>query len=147
MMKKIIALFAIVLLSAGSLIARDRVCRDTSCLPETAKVMLNKYFPKGKVSHIKIDENIIKGKEYEVVLQDGCEIDFKGDGNWESVDCGHKAVPADLVLKPIRDYVAANYKKAIIVKIDKEKNGYEIELNNGIELKFDRAGNFQRIDD
>ena len=28
----------------------------------------------------------------------------------------------------------------------KERSGYDIELSNGIEMKFDKAGNFKRYD-
>lgn len=146
-MRKILMIFAAIILATGSLLARDRVCRDTSCLPQPAKTTLSKNFPKAKVSHIKIDENIVGGKEYEVVLENGCEVDFKGDGSWESVDCGNMAVPSGFILKPIRDYVARNYKGATIVQIDKDRNDYEVELSNGMDLKFDRSGKFLRIDD
>jgi hypothetical protein len=34
-----------------------------------------------------------------------------------------------------------------ITKINKEYHGYEIELANGLDLNFDRSGNFMGMDD
>ena len=80
-------------------------------------------------------------------MHDGTEVDFNKDGEWKSIDRGQKAVPAALVLKPISDFVAANYAGAKIVDIEKDRNSYDITLANGIELKFDRSGKFLKVDD
>lgn len=146
-MKKLIALLAVLILTAGSMAARDKIYRDASPLPAAAKTMLKTYFPKNTVNQVKVDKNLLGGADYEVILNDGTEIEFNKDGEWQDIDCGHRSVPSKLILAPIRNYVAKNYKGAGIVKIDKDRNDYEIELTNGIELKFDRAGKFLRIDD
>jgi len=46
----------------------------------------------------------------------------------------------------ITKYVKAQFPNNIIVKISKKYNGYEIELNSDIELKFDAKGNFLYAD-
>jgi len=43
--------------------------------------------------------------------------------------------------------VNKNFKGATIVKIDKEHYGYEVELSNGLDLKFNCNGSFMMIDD
>lgn len=136
-----------VMLLAGSAAARDRVSRDPSVLPAPARAMLAKHFPKVKVSHIKIDDKLFGGDEYEVILNNGAEIDFRSDGSWKEIDCGSSAVPSGLVLKPIADYVRKYYKGQMIVAIDIDHDKYEIELLNGIDLEFDRSGKFLRQDD
>ena len=40
-----------------------------------------------------------------------------------------------------------NQKGQRIVGVDKERHGYDIELSNGIDMKFDKDGNFLRYDD
>jgi len=67
---------------------------------------------------------------YEVHLTDGTEINFTSKGDWDKVDCQFKAVPAALVPAPIAAYVQANFQGTPIVKIDKERCGYDIELPN-----------------
>ena len=58
-----------------------------------------------------------------------------------------KSVPGEIVPPEIARYVGQNYPKQRIVSIDKESGGYEVELSNGLDLKFNKAGQFKRIDD
>lgn len=146
-MKKIIALLTVALLTVSVACARDRVSRNVSDLPVGAQTMLTKYFPKTPLSHIKIDSGFLSGNEYDVVLTDGTQIEFDSKGNWKEIDCGANSVPAALILKPISDYVRANFKGQKIVQIQVERTHYDVELSSGLDLKFDRAGRFQRIDD
>ncbi len=127
--------------------ARGKVSRDVNDLPKEAQITLSRHFPKAGVSHIKIEKHTFGGTEYDVILVNGFEIEFDSEGKWTEIDCGHEAVPAELILKPIRDYVAKNYKGLKIVKISVERSKYEIELSNGRDLEFSRAGEFLRIDD
>lgn len=127
--------------------ARDKVYRDASVLPANAQKILKQAFPKTPVSHIKVDSDLLGRSDYDVVLTDGSEIEFNKEGEWEEVDCGMKAVPSMFVLKSISSYVASNYKGARIVQIKKDRNKYEVELSTGIDLDFDRAGKFLRVDD
>ena len=93
---------------------------------------------------IRLDGNFTS--EVTVVLKDGTEIEFDADGSWESVDCGASAVPASVVPKAIATYVKNNYRGAKIVEIEVDRKGYDVKLSTGLELKFDRAGKFLRID-
>ena len=103
-------------------------------LPEAVTTFLQKYFPGATVSRV-------------VMLSDGTEVDFDSSNQWESIDSHTKAVPAALVPSSVASYVKGNYASLFIVKIDKKRTGYEIELSNGMELKFDGNGNFMGIDD
>lgn len=145
-MKKLVVLLSVIMLTVGSMAARDRVYNTSEPLPEAARNMIKKHFPKLKVNHVKVDKDMFS-TEYEAILSDGTEIDFDSKGEWDAIDRGNKAVPEALVLQPIREYVAKNYPGQKIVDIDKDHSSYEISLSNGLELKFDRAGNFKRIDD
>lgn len=145
-MKKILIILAAVLFTAGAVSARDRVYNSADPLPEAAKTMLKTHFPKLTVNHVKVDKDLTK-TEYEAILSDGTEVDFNKDGEWKAIDRGHKAVPEAVILRPIREYVSSNYPGTAIVEIDKGRNDYEVTLANGVDLKFDRAGNFLRIDD
>ena len=49
-------------------------------------------------------------------------------------------------MKPIRNYVAKNFPDVKIVKIEKDFVGFDIELSDGVEVKFDRLGNFKSVD-
>lgn len=146
-MKKLIAIFAVALMSVLPIAARDRVTSDESVLPAPARELIQKYYGKVGVNHIKIDSNMFGKSDYDVILNNGTELDFNDEGTLKEIDCGRAAVPNDLVLKPIRDYVAKNFSGKKIVAMDIKSNKYEIELSNGLDLEFDRSGKFLRIDD
>ena len=74
--------------------------------------------------------------------------DFKGQkGNWKEVDCKQDAIPVGFAPQLIYDYITANFPTNFISKISHNCHGYDVELNNDLELKFDKNGNFKRIDD
>ncbi len=146
-MKKLLVIMLAIIAGMTAASARGKVSRDVNDLPKEAQITLSRHFPKAGVSHIKIEKHTFGGTEYDVILVNGFEIEFDSEGKWTEIDCGHEAVPAELILKPIRDYVAKNYKGLKIVKISVERSKYEIELSNGRDLEFSRAGEFLRIDD
>jgi hypothetical protein len=146
-MKKLLTLLIVMLGAISMANARDYVTTDVAQLPAAAQKILKTHFPKTGVNHIKIDSNIIGSKDYDVILDNGTELDFDNSGNLKEIDCGHNAVPAALVLKPIRDYVANNFKGRKIVGLEINSRSYDVELSDGLDLKFDRSGNFLKIDD
>jgi Protein of unknown function (DUF2874). len=122
-----------------SIITADR-------LPDAARSFINEYFDENTISYIKKDRGLAN-ISYEVVLQDGTEIEFDKSGNWDSIDCKRNAVPAGLVPDAISEYIQVNFPGQLIVKIDREAFGYEIELSSDLELKFDKNGKMLEIDD
>lgn len=140
----IMAISAILVLSVGCN-ARDKII-TVDQLPAMAQTFLKKHFANNKLLYAKKDFEI-SGSTYEVRLEDGTEIEFDKKGNWDKVDCQMKAVPAELIPAAIAQYVTKNYTNAHIVKIDKERYGYEIELSNELELKFDKQFRLFDIDD
>ena len=111
-------------------------------LPQKAQQFINKHFSSVGFLSAKQDDG-----EYEVMLKDGTKIEFTLQGDWKDVDCHVRAVPAALVPAGIAQYVKTNFPNNAIVKIDKKYNGYDIELENDLELKFDKNGNFLYADD
>ena len=138
----LVALFAILPMAA-----RDRVTSDVNALPARAQNTLSKYFGKTKVNHIKIESHTFGGDDYDVILDNGTEIDFDSKGDWKEIDCGHREVPSGLILPAISNYVAKNFKGQKIVSLDKDGRKYDVQLSSGIELEFDRSGAFRRVDD
>ena len=115
-------------------------------LPAAAQTFVKKNFPNTAISYV-TKEMEFMGATYEARLADGTEIDFDKKGNWDKVDCQLKAVPAALIPAEISQFVKTNHPDAIIVKIDKERYGYDIELSNDLELKFNKKGQLIGIDD
>ncbi len=103
-------------------------------------------FPGQTVSYAKVDRDFGR-TTYEVCLNNGTELEFDKNGAIDKVDCNFSAVPAHLVPATIADYVKMNFAGAAIVKIDKERYGYDVELSNELELKFNKKGQLMNIDD
>ncbi len=133
------------LLQSVTCLADDKII-PVEQLPAPAKTFVKKYFPQATIEYATKDTEFM-GTTYEVRLSDGTEVDFDKKGNWDNVDCKVKAVPASLVPAAIAQYVKAHYPNTVIVKIDKERGGYEIELSNDLDLKFNSKGKLIGIDD
>lgn len=133
------------LMMSASCVADDRII-PVEQLPAAAKTFIQKNFPGRTISYAQEDRDGLS-KTYEARLDDGTEVKFDKKGNWDKVDCEMKAVPAALVPATIANYVKNSFPGAFVVKIDKERYGYEIELSNDLELKFDKRGNLMNIDD
>lgn len=142
-MKKLFAIIMMVVALTTACEARDHFTRDVSVLPTQAQQTLKKYFT--KVNHIKIDKGLLGVDGYDVILTDGTEVEFNSNGDIKEVE-SYKGVPKALMPKALTEYVARNHSGAKIVKLDVDRNKYEIELDNGIELEFDRSGRFLRMD-
>lgn len=146
MIKKVLfTLIAIIGLSACAF-AGDKYAHDASVLPKGAQTTLANNF-KSKVSVVKIDKDFGRISEYEVVMTDGTEITFDSNGNWKDVEVNvSKSVPSGFIPAAISKYVKGNQSGQRIVGIEKNRGGYEVELSNGVEMKFDKDGNFLRYD-
>ncbi len=115
-------------------------------LPQKAQTFIETYFNTADISFVKMEKDGLHN-DYDVRMTDGTEIDFNHDGSLESVDCQTKAVPAGIVPEKITTYVAEHFAGAFIVKYEIDRKELKVELNNSLELEFDKQGNFLRIDD
>lgn len=142
-------LFAlIVVFVTVSCSARDLYTHDVNVLPQAAQKIISTHFPNLQISHIKIDKHTFVDDDYDVVLTDGTEIEFDGKGNLEGIDCGRMGkVPDALIPKAILNYAKEHYPNQNIIKYDVKRKGYEIEIQSGLELIFNKQGVFQYLDD
>lgn len=145
-MKKFI--LAIIMIAGVSFMAsaRDTYTRDQNKLPVAARTVLKENF-KSNVSVIKIDKDFGRISEYEVILTDGSEITFDKSGNWKDIESSaSSSVPDKMVPKAIRDFVKTNQKNTRIVGIERTRKGYDVELSNGVEMRFDKNAKFLKYD-
>ncbi len=148
-MKKYLLLLVSLIVSAVAVSAgpRDKYTIDREQLPVEARNFLSTHFPKTKVGMIKVDRHLLKKTDYDVRLTNGTEVDFDNAGVWKSVDCKTREVPSAIVPKSIRNYVAKNFQDVFIVSIEKKSSGgYEVELSDGVELKFNALGQFKSME-
>jgi hypothetical protein len=128
------------LLCLGGAAKADSYNIDRDKLPVKAREMIEEYFPKAKIGMIKVDKHLFKKTDYDVKLVNGTKIEFNNAGKWTSVDCKNRQVPDGLVMRTIHNYVKKNCNGAFITKIENKLSGYEIELSDGVEMKFNKLG-------
>ena len=112
-------------------------------LPVKAQTVLSQHFNNQKVTFASIESGIID-KNYDVVLQNGTKLEFDKKGNVTEIDCKQGAVPEKLIPQAINTYLQENYFGQTVRKIEFNKNEYELELSNGIDITFNK--HFQVID-
>lgn len=140
-MKKLILAF-IAIVSFGFSTAMAQNANTNPAITQ----FVTQHFPNATVQMVMPDEDDI-----DVVLNDYTKIEFRLNNEWKKVDCEHSttftAVPATIVPEQITAYVNTNFPGAIIKKLEKNFRGWEIELNNGLELKFNSNFKVMEIDD
>jgi len=145
-------LFATSFLTAIALIAcscsgRNTVTTDTTVLPPNAISAIKSNYADVNIVQIEIEKKVIGGDEYEVILANGTKIDFNHDGSIESVKAGPNGeVPLALVNDNVSKYLSANYAGQKVIEYDVDDKGFEAKLSSGIEVEFDSAGRFLRLD-
>ena len=136
-------IFALVLLMTA--------CSDKPVLPEQLPVPVKSFiqqtYPGQTITFAQKDLELT-GWKYEVFLADGSHIEFDTDDTWDKVESPMtQPVPAQLIPAPIATHLQANFPGAFVTKIDKERNGYEIELATGVELRYNNQGALMEMDD
>lgn len=115
-------------------------------LPWAARELLANHFPNHEVSYAAAERSLFE-RTYKVYLADGATVEFDRNGTWYEIDCRGGAVPAVLVPKPIREQIALRFPAMEVEQIERLKKGYEVELREGPELKFDAHYRLLHIDD
>jgi hypothetical protein len=119
---------------------------DLNQLPQVSQDFIADNFKDEQISYI-LKDNEVFDRSYEVQFVDRDNIEFSGDGEWEKVSCYEHAVPSGVLGDKISNYVAQNFPNAHVRQIEKEFNNYEVELNNGLELVFDKSFDFVGLND
>lgn len=147
-MKKVFLFMGCLMLMAQlSFAGRNVYTTDSTQLPEAARTFIAKYFPGTGVAHIKIEKEFLDGKQYDVILTNGIDLDFDSKGEWKEIDGHRQVLPAAVVPEKIRQYIEKNYREVGVTSLDRDRKGFDVKLTNGLELKFSPAQVFLRIDD
>ena len=116
---------------------------SVNALPAKAQTLLSQHFNGQKVMLATIESGVVS-RSYDVVLQNGTKLEFDKKGHLTEIDCKQATVPDQLIPQAIKNYLMANYAGQSVKKIEMNKNEYEVELANGLDLTFNK--HFQLID-
>jgi len=144
-MKKLV--FLLVCLFTLQTVARaddDKPIQVTQ-MPQPAQQFIKQHFADSKVALAKMESDFFY-KSYEVIFTNGNKVEFGKNGNREEVNCKYTSVPTAIIPTTIQKYVTTNYPDTRVLKIERDKKEYEVQLSNRVELKFDLKFNLIDID-
>lgn len=146
-MKKL-ALFTLMAFAFLSCESSDkRVAVEFNQLPQKAQTFVKTHFADKTISVIFHDQELFD-KDYEVIFEDTSNVDFNSKGEWTEIEVkSEPGVPTAAIPSAILNYVNAKHPTTYVIKINKDRRDYEVELRNGIDIKFDKNGNFITYDD
>lgn len=146
-MKKLGLIMVSLLLSTMAIFAdNEKITRDKSVLPSVCRNFISANFRQAEISHIKIESNLLGTKGYDVILTNGVNVEFDKSGEWKEIEARHSSIPLGVLPEKIADYIRKNFPDNTVISVDKDTREYEVKLNNDLELKFDRNGNFKKFD-
>lgn len=141
------ALLTLMVFGLMSCESSDRIAIEFTQLPHNAQNFIKTHFPDKTISIIFHDKDIFD-KDYEVVFEDTSNVDFNSKGEWTEIEVkSAPGVPTAAIPTAIANYINAKHPTTFIIKINKDRRDYEVELRNGIDIVFDKNGNTIRYDD
>lgn len=144
-MKKIVTLLLSLAFFASIANAYDKPI-DYEQLPSAAKSFIEADFPMQTIAYITKDTDLLD-TAYNVHFANGMEIEFNSKGEWEEISSVSSPIDSKYIPRQIIDAVATRWPGEKFKKIERYKYGYEVELTNHLELKFDKMFRLTEIDD
>ena len=144
-MKRIIALILSLSVFALSAKADDKPI-DYEQLPAAARAFIQSDFPYLSISFITRDADLLD-TTYDVHFTNGLKLEFNSKGEWKEISNATALIDTKYIPKEILASIASRWPDAGIKKIERYRQGYEIELTNRLELKYDKHFRLVEIDD
>lgn len=145
-MKQLIILTVCLFTLSGIAYADNDKPISVNELPQKARNFIQTFFSKHTVSYAKMEKDFLE-KSYDVAFTNGEKIEFDKNGEWKEVSCKLTIVPDAVVPKQIKSYLTEQFPQAKILKIERDAKGYEVELNNKLDIKFNTQFQVVEIDD
>lgn len=111
-------------------------------MPEAAQAFHKQYFADKVPLVVTVDWD-----DYTIRYESGEKVEFDKQGNWKEIDCRSTIVPLELIPKQIKANINATFPGSKILKIDRNRRGYEVKLNNGLEVEYSPTFDVIDIDD
>ena len=139
--------FKKIALGAALLVSATYFSQEISITQEQLTQSITQYihtnFPGKSLSKISKEKKMGK-MEYEIYLDNGTKLEFNNSviNEIESTE----KLPDAVIPKNILAYTKKNYPQNFITEWKLSYNKHKIELNSGVELEFNKKGQFLRID-
>ena len=110
-------------------------------LPEAAQTFHKSHFANKVPLLVTADWD-----DYTIRYESGEKVEFDRSGNWKDIECYSSMVPAAAVPAQISSYISQNFPGNSIIKLERHRSVFEVKLNTGMELEFNRNFQFLGVD-
>lgn len=125
---------------------KDDTHISLTALPQTSQQFIDTHFGDLTISRVVKDFDDLS-YDYDVYFTNGTKIEFSRNGEWKDIDCHGSKVPDSVVPTKILEYTKSNYPANVIVQLSLDGRYIDVELDNDLDLEFNKDGDFVRIDD
>jgi hypothetical protein len=115
-------------------------------LPIKAQEFVTTYFSSQTIRFVRMEIEVTK-TEYTVRFENGMEIEFNSNGDWEEVESHSECLPSGFLSEMILNFLNKNHPNYCLNEIARDRHKIEVELANGLEIVFNKSGEFLRYDD
>ena len=141
-----VATLALLTMSVSAYASGDRPIVPNQ-LPAAVQQFIKKHFPNTLIHYASVDNDYFD-KDYTVRLNDRTKVEFDSNYQWKEIDRGDGgAIPEDLIPQPIAEHIRKYFGTDPIVKIERSRKYFEVELKSGLEITFDRQYKAVEYDD
>ncbi len=135
----------------ASMVLQTVHAQNHKSMPENARSYISKHFQNSTINHYEKDTDFldIKHKVYVTCNNVSYRLEFDKHGNVIEISSIDEKTPLPQSVLPVRitQHAKQKFPNAKIVKWEKEHGEQIIELDNDVELIYNRKGNFVRMDD
>ena len=143
-MKKIAILFSLLLITTLPALADEQAISFDE-LPKAAKVFITTYFKDVKIQGI-YRERRASLTQYEIDMAHGIDLQFDRTGVCTEVNCKKTVVPNEIIPLKIREQLAKDFKGYKVIGYENNGRLYELKLDNGWDLTFNRSARLIDVD-
>lgn len=143
-MKRVTLVATLLCALTFSACARDKQPVAFDNVPEQVQKEVLKNFTKDQIQFVIADKEFLH-YEYEFVLSNGLELEYDDKAVLLQAE-SKSGVPEALIDTEILSYIKTTFPNAVITEYKLDDGRKEVELNNEMELIFDKKNQFLRID-
>ncbi len=146
-MKKPFIILATLLISVIAMQAENqRRIISFEELPKKAQTFVGSYFNALEITFVRMEVELTK-TEYTVRFGNGMEVEFNSNGDWVEVESHSECLPKDFLDEKILSFVDEHHKGYCFHEIARRRHKIEVELSSGLQLIFNKKGEFLRYND
>ena len=124
----------------------DKQVVDFTKLPQQAQTFVETNFADKEVATVYYNNDIFY-KDYELYFSDSAKIKFEYNGEWKVIEDNKGGVPMSVVPAGVSQYITESHPDMPIVKLERTRYGFRVELSSDIIIKFNKDELFMSYDD